>query len=34
VRLINLEEGDQVAAAGLIKSETNGDTPSQPMLIQ
>jgi len=34
VRLINLEEGDQVAAAGLIKSETNGDTPSQPLLIQ
>ncbi len=34
VRLINLEEGDQVAAAGLIKSETNGDGPSQPLLIQ
>src|ERR1035438_6542920 len=34
VRLINLEEGDQVAAAGLIKSETNGDTPTQPLLIQ
>ncbi|MGO8787506.1 MAG: DNA gyrase subunit A, partial [Terriglobia bacterium] len=34
VRLINLEEGDQVAAAGLIKSETNGDTPIQPSLIQ
>jgi DNA gyrase subunit A len=34
VRLIDLEEGDQVAAAGLIKSETNGDTPSQPLLIQ
>ena len=34
VRLINLEEGDQVAAAGLIKSETNGDTPAQPLLIQ
>ena len=34
VRLINLEEGDQVAAACLIKSETNGDTPMQPLLIQ
>jgi DNA gyrase subunit A len=34
VRLINLEEGDQVAAAGLIKSETNGDTPAQPLLLQ
>ena len=34
VRLINLEEGDQVAAAGLIKSETNGDRPLQPPLIQ
>jgi len=34
VRLINLEEGDQVAAAGLIKSETNGEGPVQPPLIQ
>ena len=34
VRLINLEEGDQVAAACLIKSETNGDGPVQPPLIQ
>jgi DNA gyrase subunit A len=34
VRLLNLEEGDQVAAACLIKSETNGDTPSQPSLLQ
>ena len=34
VRLINLEEGDQVAAAGLIKSETNGDGPVQGTLIQ
>ena len=34
VRLINLEEGDQVAAACLIKSDTNGDGPVQPMLIQ
>ena len=34
VRLINLEEGDQVAAACLIKSETNGDGPVQPLLIQ
>jgi DNA gyrase subunit A len=34
VRLINLEEGDQVAAACLIKSETNGDTPVQPSLLQ
>jgi DNA gyrase subunit A len=34
VRLINLEEGDQVAAACLIKSETNGDTPVQPPLLQ
>jgi DNA gyrase subunit A len=35
VRLINLEEGDQVAAACLIKSETNGNvgTP-QGTLIQ
>jgi DNA gyrase subunit A len=34
VRLINLEEGDQVAAAGLIKTETNGDEPVQGTLIQ
>ena len=34
VRLINLEEGDQVAAACLIKSDTNGDGPVQPSLIQ
>jgi DNA gyrase subunit A len=34
VRLINLEEGDQVAAACLIKSETNGDGPTQGVLIQ
>ena len=34
VRLINLEEGDQVAAACLIKSETNGEGPVQPLLIQ
>ena len=34
VRLINLEEGDQVAAAGLIKSDTNGDGPTQGVLIQ
>jgi DNA gyrase subunit A len=34
VRLINLEEGDQVAAAGLIKTESNGDAPEQPLLIQ
>ena len=34
VRLINLEEGDQVAAAGIIKTETNGDGPEQPALIQ
>ncbi len=34
VRLINLEEGDQVAAACLIKTDTNGDTPMQPLLIQ
>ena len=33
VRLINLEEGDQVAAAGLI-NETDDDGPSQPPLIQ
>jgi DNA gyrase subunit A len=34
VRLINLEEGDQVAAAGLIKTETSDDAPDQPSLIQ
>ncbi len=34
VRLINLEESDQVAAACLIKSETNGDGPVQGTLIQ
>ncbi|MGA3322904.1 MAG: DNA gyrase subunit A [Terriglobia bacterium] len=34
VRLINLDEGDQVAAACLIKSDTNGDVPTQPPLIQ
>jgi DNA gyrase subunit A len=34
VRLINLEEGDQVAAACLIKTETNGDLPAQGVLIQ
>jgi DNA gyrase subunit A len=33
VRLINLEEGDVVAAACLVKSETNGG-PSQGTLIQ
>jgi DNA gyrase subunit A len=34
VRLINLEEGDRVAAAGIIKTETNGEGPDQPPLIQ
>jgi DNA gyrase subunit A len=34
VRLINLDEGDQVAAACLIKSETSDDGPVQPLLIQ
>ena len=33
VRLINLEEGDQVAAAGLI-NETSDEPPAQPLLIQ
>ncbi len=33
VRLITLEEGDQVAAVCLVRSETNGG-PSQPPLIQ
>jgi hypothetical protein len=33
VRLINLEEGDQVAAACLVNAETS-DGPSQPPLIQ
>jgi len=34
VRLINLDEGDQVAAACLIKTDTNGDEPAQGILIQ
>jgi DNA gyrase subunit A len=34
VRLINLEEGDVVAAACLVKSETNGNGPTQGTLIQ
>jgi DNA gyrase subunit A len=34
VRLINLEEGDQVAAACLIKTDTDGDEPAQGTLIQ
>jgi DNA gyrase subunit A len=34
VRLINLEEGDQVAAACLIKSETDGNGSAQGVLIQ
>ena len=34
VRLISLEDGDQVAAACLIKSETNGNGPTQGTLIQ
>ncbi|MGA3166481.1 MAG: DNA gyrase subunit A [Terriglobia bacterium] len=34
VRLINLEEGDQVAAACLIKSETDGNGAAQGVLIQ
>ena len=34
VRLINLEEGDQVAAACLIKTETDGDGSAQGVLIQ
>jgi DNA gyrase subunit A len=34
VRLINLEEGDQVAAACLVKTETNGEGPVQGTLIQ
>jgi DNA gyrase subunit A len=34
VRLITLEEGDQVAAACLIKTETNGEGPAQGVLIQ
>jgi DNA gyrase subunit A len=33
VRLINLEEGDQVAAACLVNSESNGG-PLPPALIQ
>ncbi len=34
VRLINLEEGDQVAAACLIKTETDGNGSAQGVLIQ
>jgi DNA gyrase subunit A len=34
VRLINLEEGDKVAAACLVKSEDANGGPSQPPLIQ
>ncbi len=34
VRLINLEDSDQVAAACLIKTDTNGEGPTQPALIQ
>jgi DNA gyrase subunit A len=34
VRLIALEGGDRVAAACLIKSDTNGDGPAQGTLIQ
>jgi DNA gyrase subunit A len=34
VRLIALEGGDRVAAACLIKSDTNGNGPTQGMLIQ
>lgn len=34
VRLINLEEGDQVAAVCLVSSENGGDGPQQPKLIQ
>ena len=35
VKLLSLEEGDQVAAACLIRTETNGNVePSQPPLIQ
>jgi DNA gyrase subunit A len=33
VKLISLEEGDQVSAAGLVESETNGDS-AQGSLIQ
>ncbi|HEV2426042.1 MAG TPA: DNA gyrase subunit A [Terriglobia bacterium] len=33
VKLISLEEGDQVSAAGLVESETNGDS-AQGTLIQ
>ncbi|MBI4164428.1 MAG: hypothetical protein HY508_01700, partial [Acidobacteria bacterium] len=33
VRLIHLEEGDQVAAACLINSESNGGA-TQPALVQ
>ncbi|HUI44268.1 MAG TPA: DNA gyrase subunit A [Terriglobia bacterium] len=34
VKLISLEEGDQVSAAGLVESETNGNSPEQGTLIQ
>jgi len=34
VRLINLEEGDEVAAACLVKTEDANGGPSQPPLIQ
>ncbi len=34
VRLIQLEDSDQVAAACLIKTDTNGEGPTQPALIQ
>ena len=35
VKLIQLEEGDQVSAAGLVENEANGDSgPAQPVLIQ
>ena len=34
VRLINLEEGDQVAAVCLVSSENGGDGAPQPKLIQ
>ncbi len=34
VRLIQLEDTDQVAAACLIKIDTNGERPVQPALIQ
>jgi DNA gyrase subunit A len=34
VRLINLEEGDQVAAVCLVSSENGDDGAQQPKLIQ